>query len=122
MYSVMSDSVTRQIPLSVEFSSQGYWSGLPFPIPGDLPDLGIENTHLFRPALAGSFFTTEPPGKLGVPISVLRFFLISELVVIFSCIFCIFVSLFIWLRQILVAALGNFVVACGSSLRHLGLL
>ena len=46
MYSVMSDSVTRQIPLSVEFSSQGYWSGLPFPIPGDLPDLGIEHTSL----------------------------------------------------------------------------
>ena len=60
-----------------------------------------------------------PPGRLGVPISVLRFFLISELVVIFSC---IFVSLFIWLCQASVAALGNFVVACGSSLTHLGLL
>ena len=37
-----------------------YWSGLPFPSPGDLPDPGIE---LVFPALASGFFTTEPPGK-----------------------------------------------------------
>ena len=47
-------------PLSMEFSRQEYWNGLPFPIPGDLLDLGIEPTS---PALAGGFFTTEPPGK-----------------------------------------------------------
>ena len=41
------------------FSRQGYWSGLPFPPPGDLPDPGIEPAS---PALAGRFFTTEPPG------------------------------------------------------------
>ena len=42
------------------FSRQEYWSELPFPSPGDLPDPGIE---LASPALAGGFFTTEPPGK-----------------------------------------------------------
>ena len=42
------------------FSRQGYWSGLLFPSPGDLPDTGIEPVF---PALAGRFFTAEPPGK-----------------------------------------------------------
>ena len=47
------------------FSIQEHWSGLPFPSPGDLPDLGIEPESLVSPALAGGFFTTEPPGKAG---------------------------------------------------------
>ena len=42
------------------FSRQEYWSGLLSPSPGDLPDPGIEPVS---PALAGRFFTTEPPGK-----------------------------------------------------------
>ena len=42
------------------FSRQKSWSVLPFPLPGDLPDPGIE---LAPPALAGGFFTTESPGK-----------------------------------------------------------
>ena len=42
------------------FSRQKCWSGLPFPAPGDLPDLGIEPES---PALAGRFFTAEPSGK-----------------------------------------------------------
>ena len=46
--------------LSMGFFRQEYWSGLPFPSPGDLPDPGIEP---MSPALAGGFFTTEPPGK-----------------------------------------------------------
>ena len=58
-------TIARQAPLSMEFSRQEYWSGLPFPSPGDLPDPGME--HAF-PALAGKFFTTEPPGN---PIQVL---------------------------------------------------
>ena len=42
------------------FPGQEYWSGLPFPSPGDLPNSGIEPTS---PALAGEFFTAEPPWK-----------------------------------------------------------
>ena len=63
----MSDSlrplwtVACQAPLSVGFFRQEYWSGLPFPSPGDLHDPGVEPQSL---ALAGEFFTTEPPGKL----------------------------------------------------------
>ena len=43
-------------------SRQEHWSGLPFPPPGDLPDLGRESTSM-SPALAGGFFTTAPSGK-----------------------------------------------------------
>ena len=53
-------TVARQAPLSTGFPRQEYWRGLPFPPPGDLPDPGINPTS---PALAGRFFTTEPPGK-----------------------------------------------------------
>jgi len=49
-----------QAHLSVGFSRQEYWSGLPFPSPGDLPNLGIKTASL---ALAGRFFMTEPPGE-----------------------------------------------------------
>ena len=62
-HSVMSNSatpwtITHQASLSVGFFRQEYWSELPFSPPGDLPDPGIELTS---PALAGGFFTTEPP-------------------------------------------------------------
>ena len=53
-------TVARQAPPSMEFSRQEYWSGLSFPSPGYLPDPGIEPAP---PALAGGFFTTEPPGS-----------------------------------------------------------
>ena len=56
-------TVDCQAPLSMEFYRQEHWSGLPFPPPGDLPNLGIEPTSLVSPALAGGFFTTSPPGK-----------------------------------------------------------
>ena len=49
--------------LSMEFSRQEYWSGLPFLMPGDLPDPGIEPTSLVSPALVVGFFTTVLPGK-----------------------------------------------------------
>ena len=58
-------TVAHQAPLSMGFSRQEYWSGLSFPPPGDLPDPGMEPTSLMCPALAGGFFTTEPPGKPG---------------------------------------------------------
>ena len=52
---------TRFHGIFMEFSRQEYWSGLPFPPPGDLPKPGTEPAS---PALAGGFFTTEPPGTL----------------------------------------------------------
>ena len=58
------DSLKPQAPLSMEFFRQEYWSGLPFPPPGDLPDPGIEPVSPSASELAGGFFTTEPPGTL----------------------------------------------------------
>ena len=55
------DYIACQAPLSVGFPSQEYWSGLPFPSPGDLPDPEMEP---MPPALAARFFTTEPPSRL----------------------------------------------------------
>ena len=52
-------TVAFQAPLSVGFSRQEYWRGLPCPPPGDLPNPGIETTSLMPPALAGGFFTTS---------------------------------------------------------------
>ena len=51
---------TCQVPLSIEFSRQEYWSGLPFPTLGDLPHPGTEPAS---PALADAFFSTVPAGK-----------------------------------------------------------
>ena len=70
--SVMSDTVTsstvaRQASLSMEFSRQEYWSGLPCPPPGALPDPGIKPTSLAFPALADGFFTTEPHNEIIIP-------------------------------------------------------
>ena len=58
------------------FSRQEYWSGLPFPTLGDLPDPGNKPASLSSPALAGRFFTTEPLGK---PMPSLRPFFINNL-------------------------------------------
>ena len=55
-------TIVRQVPLSMGFPRQEYWSGLPFSPPEDLAHLGIEPTSPVSPALAG-FFTIEPPGK-----------------------------------------------------------
>ena len=56
-------SCSRQTPLSMEFSRQEYWSGLPFPTPGDLSHPGIEPMSVASPALAGRFFPSVPPRK-----------------------------------------------------------
>ena len=61
----MSDSetpwtVAYQAPSSMGFSRQEYWSGLPFPSPGDLPEPGIEP---WSPAFQADALTSEPPGK-----------------------------------------------------------
>ena len=56
-------TIAHQVPLSMEFSRHEYWSGLPFPPPGDLPEPGTEPVSLKSPALASGLFTTETPGK-----------------------------------------------------------
>ena len=51
-------TVAHQAPLSMEFSRQEYWSGLPCPPPGDLPNPGVKPKSLMSPALTDWFFTT----------------------------------------------------------------
>ena len=58
-------TVAHQAPLSLGFSRQEYWSGLPFPSPGVLPDPGIEPASPSSPALAGRFFITSATLLLG---------------------------------------------------------
>ena len=73
MCSVMSDSlqtpwtVTHQAPLSMKFSRQEYWSGLPFPSPGDLPDPPIKPMSPVSPALQVDSLLLVPPGKIYKP-------------------------------------------------------
>ena len=57
-------TVARQAPLSMAFSRQEYWSGLPCSPLGALPDPGIESTSLTSPALAGRLFNTSHLGSL----------------------------------------------------------
>ena len=52
-------TVARQAPLSIGFSRQEYWSGLPCPFPGDLLHPGIEFANFTSPALVGEFFTAS---------------------------------------------------------------
>ena len=68
-------SAALQAPLSMGFSRQEYWTGLPCPPPGDLPNTGIKPRSLTSPALAGRFFTTSATGEahgsvyMSIPIS-----------------------------------------------------
>ena len=52
-------TVAHQAPLSMGFSRQEYWSGLPFPTPGDLHNPGIKSASLMSPALVGGFLSTR---------------------------------------------------------------
>ena len=58
-------TIVHQVPLSMGFSRKEYWSGLPCPPPGDLPDPGIEPSSLKSPELACRFFTTSVTWFLG---------------------------------------------------------
>ena len=59
-------TVAYQAPLSMGLSRQEYWSGLPCPYPGDLPDPGIEPASLLSPVMAGKFFTTSATWEVQV--------------------------------------------------------
>ena len=67
-------TVPHQAPLSIESSRQEYWSGLPLPTLGDLPNPGIKPTSLASPALAGRFFSPNATWEA----------LISPLLLVFS--------------------------------------
>ena len=69
-------TVVSQASLSMQFSRQEYWSGLPFPIPEDLPETWVKPSSPGSRAVAGGFFTTEPPGKpiQGLSISIVSGF------------------------------------------------
>ena len=55
-------TVAHQVPLSMGFSRQEDWSGLPYAAPGDFPDPGIKPESLVSPASAGGFFTASTTG------------------------------------------------------------
>ena len=68
-------TVARQAPLSMGFSRQEHWSGLPCPSPGNRPNPGIKPTALKSPALAGRFFTTGTTWEaLSFSLAFLNFF------------------------------------------------
>ena len=74
-------TVAHQPPLTMESPRQEYWSGLPFPSPGNLPDPGIEPMSR---ALAGRFFTIE---QLGKPCFGHTWYYFLELFLIYECLF-----------------------------------
>ena len=77
-------TAARQAAPSMGFSRQEYWSGVPFPPPGDLPNPRMEPVSLGLPSLAGRFFSTEPSGEPPV-YSTLNFTVLGPLL---SCHFC----------------------------------
>ena len=85
-------TVAHQAPLSVGFSRQEYWSGLPCPPPGDLPNPGIKLVSLMSSALAGRFFTTRANWE--VPCSRYQYFISVHCEIIFYYMgisFCLFI-------------------------------
>ena len=91
-------TVDHQAPLSMEFPRQEHWSGLPFPSPGELPDLGIKLASL---ALAAGFFTTEPPGKPEPSLGILYTVLLEAAAApLFSCCCQVMSALFSILRGV----------------------
>ena len=83
-------NVACQAPLSMRFSRQEYWSGLPCPPPGHLPDPGIEPKSFRSPALTGGFFTTSAPGKTkhGIQISFQFFFCVIKYFILLNYYCC----------------------------------
>ena len=91
----MTSSAACQVPLSIGFPRQEYWSGLQFSSPGDLLDPGIK---LIFPELAGEFFTAEPPGKSGQSHSHAQFIhsfiiLVARMSHILSCFGWLYISI-----------------------------
>ena len=91
-------TVDHQAPLSKEISRQEYWSGLPSPPPGNLPNPGIEPTFPVCPAWQADNFTTEPPGKTGEENKTFkRSFLLEQISLTVGAIICVGVNYFMLL-------------------------
>ena len=94
----MSDSFATLLTVAHQAPpSRGYWNGLPFSSPVDLPDLGIKLTSPMSPGLAGGFFTTEPPGKSCISyLYVLDHQLLIHLInIFFYSVGCLFILLMV---------------------------
>ena len=93
-------TVAYQAPLSMGFSRQEYWSGLPFPSPGDLPDPGIESGF---PALEADSLTSEPPGKPNLLVTKGKYIFIYICAInIYVCVcvcVCMKIYLYLWINQ-----------------------
>ena len=83
-------TVASQAPLSMGFPRQEYWSGLPCPPPGHLPNPGIESKHPVSPALAGGFFTTSTTWEAFCEFSTDLFYILvlMSVRVLFSWVYC----------------------------------
>ena len=88
-------TVAHQAPLSMEFSRQEYWSGLPFPSPGHLPNPGIELMSLVSDALAGRFFTASATWEASY-IAVIQKFFSKRASPSFLFLLCLRAKLFYW--------------------------
>ena len=84
------DYIACQAPLSMEFPRQEYWSALPCPPPGDLPNPGIEPKYPVFPALAGGFFTTSTTWEAFCEYSTDLFYILvlMSISVLFSWVYC----------------------------------
>jgi len=97
----------HQAPLSMEFSRQEYWSGLPFPSPGDLPHPGIE------PRSLALWVDSLPLSHQGSPVICLGHNLFNQFPYWWTCRFLFFcLVVFTWLHWVLVVARGIF--CCGA--------
>ena len=112
-------TLARQAPLTTGFSRQEYWSGLPFPAAGDLPDPKMESAFLGSPASAGERFTTPhvPEGSVPTHSSFLKpiFFPISHLLV---CSFLALVSATLSVVSLFIFLLGLICCLSDSVLAH----
>ena len=75
-------TITHQAPLSMGFSRQEYWSGLPFPPPGDPPDPGIKPGFLMSSALAGWFFITSDTWEVCLMCIINNLFFLYEIFIL----------------------------------------
>ena len=95
-------TVARLGPLSMRFSRQEYWSGLPFCPPGGLPNPGIKPVSPVSSALAGGFLTTEPQGMLYIHIYYTCIYIIYVIYIMYNIILLYIYTFFFRLFSIIV--------------------